>query len=620
MTVPFDAPSVGKSVNPPKALSLGGEFINSFGYAALQHPYDGLRQFVNEFTGKEQLSARQIVTAPKDANFNSDPLRKSTQILGNALGMALPVFLVQATLRGTGRSILGALSPGLKIKPLLATSLGIGESAATGFIYEGLLRPVHPEQGEFWAARRANATFGALSFGSWSLAASGLKAYDSLRFNGSNGWKVNSFSADLNRNFWAGGFAGVVDIEARTSGNANLQEVLTSAGSFALIGAATRTLHETVASLTSPKHNQTATDIKSKTAFCLEPAADLQPEVLLGNETRTATSRHITTEYTRRLGGYRRESMLIEVPVEGEGKFKDYADYEFRGKGLLNLPVCVFRIKGLKDTELVVPRREFLQFQKLKALEYLQNNHHKINLTRYQGQRRQKLEDNFDKAANLQNQPQYEAMPPELAIGFIDKTPDASLVKRLVVLQKRHQDEPWLRQHYAEDIKVSGTADRHGEVRLYQPKLSDNAQEVLLHEWSHLFKYASGKEAMLFDKAARLEGSPICEFADQSSHAEEFWAELGRSWLGKHKLPERVTDYPLQTGLWMRSLRKRLESIHDRSAQQESLLNRSSLMEKELLSNGLETLVQHTGSADVKKRLQAIEILEHLGYKSQSNL
>jgi len=248
-------PFLGKysGIAPQEQRSLIGEFINSGGYAALQHPYEGLRQFVNDWTGCNTLGEICIFDAPQSIKFSQDPLRSSIQFAGNALGIGAPVLAVGLGLKGATRAVGGLLScseglsaVGIKLsnQPLLKFGMPIVNTAAVGGIYEGVLRPVEDGQGERAAVRWSNAGYGALSFGSWAATSSALRSLDVYRYGASQPWIIDGFAANVRREVLSGGFSGFLDIEARRGGSATLSEILTSSGSFMLMAGTTRGLHE----------------------------------------------------------------------------------------------------------------------------------------------------------------------------------------------------------------------------------------------------------------------------------------------------------------------------------------------------------------------------------------
>lgn len=127
------------------------------------------------------------------------------------------------------------------LHPGQRAALLTAEAATTGLIFDTLARPVREDE-PFWTRRFTNGLCGALTWGTLSAAASGLK-YLSIRSNSvSQPWVINSFSRDMQRTALAGGLAGIVDAQAHSllkgDGFAGLRETAESAYGFATTGMA----------------------------------------------------------------------------------------------------------------------------------------------------------------------------------------------------------------------------------------------------------------------------------------------------------------------------------------------------------------------------------------------
>lgn len=155
--------------------------------------------------------------------------------------------------------------------------------------------------------------------------------------------------------------------------------------------------------------------------------------------------------------------------------------------------------------------------------------------------------------------------PPELtpqqATGILREVPDPRLVRRLILQNASHADEPWLRQQYGNEYRILGEAFEVGDIHLFQPR-AGNARETLMHEWAHLFKLKAGRASSVFDRVGELE-----PFADAqpgiASNSGEMWSLLSEGLLSTN--PSRVMltahQYPIRSAIYGRALAETLSTI-----------------------------------------------------------
>src|SRR5262249_22373747 len=148
----------------------------------------------------------QIIDAPSRAEFGT--VNWHVQQIGGAIGLIVPFGIMNKGVKGAGgllgRAVrfagFGAELSGAASK----AALSILEMGATGAAFEGLLRPVQPEQGDFWSARGRNALAAAATFSTLQAVSMGLKGA-STWYAKDSPWLVNATAPDLTRHVLAGG-------------------------------------------------------------------------------------------------------------------------------------------------------------------------------------------------------------------------------------------------------------------------------------------------------------------------------------------------------------------------------------------------------------------------------
>jgi hypothetical protein len=131
-----------------------GDFLRSAAYSGIQAPIEGVSQLVNKTVGSNVIPEVRMIDAPKHAEFGST--RWHAQTIGGAVGMLAPFMAVNKGVGSLMRTEAAAMNS-LRFK--------VTQAATAGFVYDGLMRPVQDNEGNFWAARLKHATVGAVTFG-----------------------------------------------------------------------------------------------------------------------------------------------------------------------------------------------------------------------------------------------------------------------------------------------------------------------------------------------------------------------------------------------------------------------------------------------------------------------
>src|SRR5687767_2360741 len=152
---------------------LPAELLRSALHSAVQSPIEGGGQLINHVAGKDVIPSFKLLSASSHAEFGSS--RWHAQQIGGGIGMALPFIAVSKTIGG-GAKIAGrftragemAASFGLAESRTARLALSVTHGAASGFAFEGLLRPVDVPREDFAKARLNNATAGSITFAALS--------------------------------------------------------------------------------------------------------------------------------------------------------------------------------------------------------------------------------------------------------------------------------------------------------------------------------------------------------------------------------------------------------------------------------------------------------------------
>ncbi len=149
------------------------EFARSIVWGGLQSPLLGATQLIDKTCGTELQPKVQFMHESSEAQaFTSNWHARQ---LGSMGGMALPFLLLHKGVGICGNRLLGKLESDAAAS--LLTTRAVGESIATGMLFDGLLRPVSgAQQQDFAASRAKNALIGGITFGVMTRTSFGLRS------------------------------------------------------------------------------------------------------------------------------------------------------------------------------------------------------------------------------------------------------------------------------------------------------------------------------------------------------------------------------------------------------------------------------------------------------------
>lgn len=148
---------------PPHVVS---EFLQCALWSGAQLPILGVTQVIDATFDCNLTEKSTLMEAPRQAPAFS--VRWHIQQLGAATGVILPMLLVHKCVGRLGDLALGKIPK--NAQPQVTIRRSVCESAATGVVFDGLLRPVHLESDgkgdkDFLTARFNNAAISAVTYG-----------------------------------------------------------------------------------------------------------------------------------------------------------------------------------------------------------------------------------------------------------------------------------------------------------------------------------------------------------------------------------------------------------------------------------------------------------------------
>jgi hypothetical protein len=152
--------------------SLPIQFLRSAVYAGVQEPISGVVQLADKVSGSHFLPHVQFIDPCERADFGSASWH--TQQFGAMLGVTAGLLALNKGVGKAGNFLAGPIDNISEHQGALALR-SVAEAAATGFIHNGLFRPVGNDEGNFYAARLKNAAVGAGTYATLTASGLGLK-------------------------------------------------------------------------------------------------------------------------------------------------------------------------------------------------------------------------------------------------------------------------------------------------------------------------------------------------------------------------------------------------------------------------------------------------------------
>lgn len=201
-------------------------------------------------------------------------------------------------------------------------------------------------------------------------------------------------------------------------------------------------------------------------------------------------------------------------------------------------------------------------------------------------------------------------------IPFLEELPDPSLVKRLLLMDRRNPEDPWHRKTYRSDFVSAASAGSDGTMTYYAQNRDLFSRETAYHEWSHLLENRLGAESKANDAAFQHEKawSPS-DYARRDSG--ERFAEMGASLLhpeadqfliAAHKAPIGTSIY---TSGWFKAMRAAPQD--HQSVFGQAYGERIKYVQEKILPVAQENLTRTLATGTPAEQARAARILSLLG-------
>lgn len=154
--------------------ALTTQFFRSAAYAGLQQPVSGVVQMFDHVSGTNVLPKVQFINPCERAEFGT--VSWHVQQFGAMAGVTMGLLALNKGVGASTNLFAGKIEDNVKNQGALAFRT-IADSAATGFVHNGLFRPVSDEEGNFYAARLKNGLVGAGTFATLTATTLGIKKF-----------------------------------------------------------------------------------------------------------------------------------------------------------------------------------------------------------------------------------------------------------------------------------------------------------------------------------------------------------------------------------------------------------------------------------------------------------
>jgi hypothetical protein len=612
------------------------DLIQAAVYSAIQAPYDGMAQIADNLGNKRVSKDSSLFDVPVQAEFLSG--RWHTQQLGSGIGMMIPFALAGLAVRGGSTVLKSAFVQGAKRqleKGVTTTAITACQAAATGFLFDTLLTPLHNDQsGNFWSNKLKSGGTGAATMGMLSLSGAAI-----TRSFGA----PHSLGSRMGANLLSGPPVGFLNAHVRSflfdDRLAAEAEVGRSMYNFAFVGAGLALLHGQRAptfaerALTKDCHaaqsSKRTAGIESIPIMRVHEAESAHDSRSLPENpaARAATPSALLTDLTlpqsRPLTELSKEliSKCNRIEEHPALQLSDTTSFESWAKFCETSIVIKerdMRLCTLNGTniEIGIPETYARRLDEVRTL--------RLAAELQQHSRGTTESPIGDSAADkLARHPLATRLLPEDLIDLIQDLPDRSLIKRINIWDEPSRADPWRQHTYQPNFRAFATANRQGVISFYQ---ATNAQlsglrDVLVHEWAHLQKFMNPELSQAYHLALKLEKGGGRRYG--AKDPEENWAvNSEENVLGRHfdKFLCFSEQAPIRTSIMGRALARNLSHAEQDghiSSNHGQYRARDKYITEFVLPKAREQLLRLTDSNNSTHRKVAIKLIGELGPHEQ---
>jgi Leucine-rich repeat (LRR) protein len=297
------------------------------------------------------------------------------------------------------------------------------------------------------------------------------------------------------------------------------------------------------------------------------------------------------------------------------GPFESYADFSKSGIILHCRPTRVYDIDGHK-TKLLLPEDYALELDAVRRLRHnAADLRNQFNERIYDQGREAGRERWLEAEKRLADHPLKDHPVPEDFVAMLERLPDSTLVKQIVVRNESDPHKLYNQQVYGKNFEAAATASQEGVITFYQPRRGHFLAETIAHEWSHLIDFAMPETHYLFKTAAEIErNGHYARHYGRFNDAENYAVQLGEELLNPE--PARFTtaamSAPLRTTvLMLHGLDPVLKMIpeNQRSPYHQQFSDRVEWVRKHVLPAAEEQLLVNIAGASPPSRRASAELL-----------
>ncbi len=312
-------------LDKPELLSHGQqptllqEFVRSAVYGALQAPALGVAQIIDKSCGTETTKAVQFMASPEETEAMG--LRWHAQQMGTMVGMIVPFLLLHKGVGKCGNLAFGKLEQNAARE--LLTRRVVGESIATGALFDGVFRPVAPNQQEnFLQTRINNAVIGGATFGVLTRSSFGIQSL----MKAEKGLGAAIIRSEIGSTILSGVPAGILNAEmtskVTTGTHATTAQLVEAVYSFSVIGGVMAAGKHVVGG--TQAEGQLSQELKEQSNRAI---GEGQPTLLESAAYGFGSLTNGVTDLTCRLAGIPAQQMLVEgSPFALQSRVNEHAN------------------------------------------------------------------------------------------------------------------------------------------------------------------------------------------------------------------------------------------------------------------------------------------------------
>ncbi len=208
----------------------------------------------------------------------------------------------------------------------------------------------------------------------------------------------------------------------------------------------------------------------------------------------------------KKLSKYTVQSEWLQCPdPAATGPFESYEQFTKTGLILHSKPTRIYDIDGMK-TKLLIPEEYAQQLDEVSKLRHSSAELSSRLAEQSAGPQRDAAAKRWSAAERLLSEHPLKDHPiAEDFVAMLERLPDSTLVKQIVVRNESDPNRLYNQQVYGKNFESAATASKEGVITFYLPRRGPFLVETVTHEWSHLADYVMPETRYLFNAAAELE-------------------------------------------------------------------------------------------------------------------